>query len=282
MLNPRRLILKLLLAADRGVLTTREAVSAGALMGFTDNSMRVALARLSSLRLIGTSGRGEYRLGPAGQGLAADVRRWRSGEERVVPWHGGWLAVHTAALGRSDRSALRQRERALELLGLRELQPALHVRPDNLQGGVAAVRVRLLALGLPAEAVVFGMHEMDDALRQRAESLWDGAACSARYRTQRAHLEAWMAGASALTPAVAAREAFVIGDAAIRTLVFDPLLPTPLVDVSARAAFTQTVLRYDRVGHAFWQQLVSDDPSARHRRSVAAAAPVAESLRSVS
>lgn len=276
MLNPRRLILKLLLAADRGALATRDAVSAGQLMGFTENSMRVALARLSALQLIETRERGEYRLGPAGQGLAADVKRWRSGEARVVPWNGHWLAVHTAALSRSDRSALRQRERALDLLGLRELQPSLHVRPDNLQGGVAAVRTRLLALGMPTEALVFGMHDLDDELRQRAESLWDGAACSAHYRKQRAQLEQWMAGADRLTADVAAREAFVLGDAAIRTLVFDPLLPAPLVDVPARAAFTHTVLQYDRLGHAYWQHLVGSQPRPDRRRApvVAAAASI--------
>lgn len=91
-----------------------------------------------------------------------------------------------------------------------------------------------------------------------------------------------MARAPALTPEVAAREAFVIGDAAIRTLVFDPLLPAPLVDVAARAAFTQTVLQYDRVGHAYWQQLVGRGTAAPQSRPARATAPVTESLRSVS
>ncbi|WP_084154680.1 PaaX family transcriptional regulator C-terminal domain-containing protein [Polycyclovorans algicola] len=282
MLNPRRLVLKLLLAADRGVLSTREAVAAGQLMGFTENSVRVALARLSSQHLIEAFGRGAYHLGPAGQSLAADVKRWRSGEARVVPWSGHWVAVHTAALSRSDRSVLRQRERAFGLLGLRELQPGLHVRPDNLRGGVAAVRSRLHALGMPAEALVFGMHELDDGLRQRAQSLWDGAACSAHYRQQRAQLEQWMAHAATLAPDVAAREAFVIGDAAIRTLVFDPLLPEPLVDVAARAAFTDAVLQYDRLGHACWQHLLGSQTAASSGRRSSRTRPVfaAESLRS--
>jgi phenylacetic acid degradation operon negative regulatory protein len=36
-------------------------------------------------------------------------------------------------------------------------------------------------------------------------------------------------------------------------VVFDPLLPDPLVDVGERRAFVETLLRYDRVGRAIWQ-----------------------------
>lgn len=165
------------------------------------------------------------------------------------------MGVHTTSLSRSDRSALRARERALHLLGLRELLPGLHVRPDNLRGGIDGVRTRLRALGVSAEAAVFGLTGLDAALRQRAETLWDGDLLSTGYRQQRTQLERWLARAPQLALAVAAREAFTMGDAAIRGLVFDPMLPDPLVDVAARAALTDTVLRYDRMGHGYWQQL---------------------------
>lgn len=255
MLNPRRLILKLLLAADDGRLSTREAVAAGELLGFSENSMRVALARLTAQQRLAASERGRYGLGPAATGLAEEVRGWRAGEARVRDWDGGWLAVHTGALGRSDRSALRLRERALDLLGLRPLLPGLYLRPDNLQGGVAAARTRLRGLGLPAEALVARLDQLDDPSQARAARLWDSAALNRRYRQQRERLEAWMARAPQLDPEVAAREAFALGDEAIRALVFDPLLPAPLVDVAARAAFTDTVRRFDRVGHGYWQRL---------------------------
>lgn len=270
-MTPRGLILKLLLAADDGGLTTRAVVTAGQLMGLSENSLRVALARLSSQQLIETRARGEYQLGPAGKGLAVDVKRWRSGEARVVPWTGNWLAVHTAAINRSDRSALRLCERALPLLGLRELLPDLHVRPDNLSGGVEAARVRLHALGLPVEAAVMGLTRLEASLHRRAETLWDGKALSVAYRQQRKQLEQWLLGAPRLQPDVAAREAFVLGDAAIRSLVFDPLLPEPLVDVRERVALTDTVLRFDRIGHDCWRQLA--EPQRTARRRVVGASP---------
>jgi phenylacetic acid degradation operon negative regulatory protein len=43
-----------------------------------------------------------------------------------------------------------------------------------------------------------------------------------------------------------------LGNDAIRCLVFDPLLPEPLADVSERRAFVDTVLEFDRVGRLIW------------------------------
>lgn len=253
--HPRRLILNLLLAADGQALSAREAVAACALLGIRENSTRVALVRLAAAGLIEAAGRGSYRLGPQASGLADEVATWRDAEQRVTDWQGDWIAVHTGALGRSDRVALRGRDRALAMLGLRELERGLHLRPDNLAGGVAAVRARLLKLGLDAGAAVFVARDLDAAREAQARTLWDGQALNANYRRGRERLEQWLARADRLEPEVAARESFVLGNEAIRQLVFDPLLPAPLVDVEARRAFADTVRRYDRAGHRIWQQL---------------------------
>jgi len=49
--------------------------------------------------------------------------------------------------------------------------------------------------------------------------------------------------------------------------VFDPLLPAPLVDAEARHTFSAMVQRFDREGHAIWQQFhqqaLSSLPAAR-------------------
>lgn len=253
--NPRNLILNLLLASDGTPMPAREAVSACALFGIRENSVRVTLARLAAAGLIEAVGRGAYRLGPGAAGLAADVSTWRGAEQRVTEWGGAWIAAHVGGLGRSDRVALRSRQRALALLGMRELDRGLFVRPDNLAGGVAAVRVRLLKLGLDEAAAVFVANDFDAARERRARALWDGKALDRGYRETRKRLQAWLARAGKLAPEVAARESFLLGNDAIRQLVFDPLLPAPLVDVEARRAFVEAVQQYDRVGHAIWKSL---------------------------
>jgi len=146
--NPRHLLLNLMTAADDQTLSARDAVAGCALFGITENSVRVTLVRLAAGGLIEAAGRGAYRLGPNATGLASDVAGWRQAEQRLRDWNGDWVAVHVGNLGRSDRTALRVRDRALALLGLCELERGLYLRPDNLLGGVSAVRERLYKLGL--------------------------------------------------------------------------------------------------------------------------------------
>jgi phenylacetic acid degradation operon negative regulatory protein len=64
-----------------------------------------------------------------------------------------------------------------------------------------------------------------------------------------------MARASDLDPEVAARECFLLGGQAIRHVIFDPLLPDPLVNAKDRQAFVQTVREFDQLGHSIWRKL---------------------------
>lgn len=254
--NPKHLILNLLMAAD-GPFTSREAVGACALFGIRENSVRVALVRLAAAGLVEAAGRGSYRLGPQAAPLADDVSRWRTLEQRTCAWDGRWLIVSTGALGRSDRPALRARERALTMAGFRELEPTLYLRPDNLVGHAPVIRERLYKLGLDHSAPVFSGHDLDPAREQAARQLWNGATLTASYQATRQKLESWMAHADQLDTEVAARECYLLGNDAIRQLVFDPLLPEPLVDVAERRAFIDTVQAYDRMGHSIWQKLLA-------------------------
>ena len=151
----RSLILNLLLASEERGQSARELIASCALFAIRENSVRVALVRLAADAMIEPAGRGAYRLGPRAAVLADDVATWRSAEERVRDWTGGWIVVHVGALGRSNRVKLRVRDRALAMLGLRELERGLYVRPDNLAGGVEEVRSRLKKLGLDEAAAVF-------------------------------------------------------------------------------------------------------------------------------
>jgi phenylacetic acid degradation operon negative regulatory protein len=158
-------------------------------------------------------------------------------------------------LGRSDRAALRRRQRALQLLGFRDLERGLHLRPDNLAGGTAEVRIRLYRLGLEPDAAVFSVASLDDEREQRARALWNGKALTQGYVQGRQRLEKWLSRAKELELVAAAREAFLLGNDAIRNFIFDPLLPEPLVDERQRHAFVETLIAFDRRGHAIWREL---------------------------
>jgi phenylacetic acid degradation operon negative regulatory protein len=259
--NPtaRHLLLNLMLAAEHEVLGAAEAVQACSLFGISGNAARVALARLVRADLLESSERSEYRLGSKGRALGSDVATWRQSGRSTRAWDGGWIAVLTSGHARSDRKALRRRERALALVGMRELDPRLYVRPDNFAAGVQGTRERLHALGLESSTPVFVARGFDAQREARARRLWPKAVLERGYRETTSSLEGSLARLDALSPRAAAREAFLLGDHAVRQLVFDPMLPEPLISAELREGFFETVRRYDAAGVCIWRRFVQSE-----------------------
>jgi len=249
----KALIQSLLLAAEGEAYPSRQLVAAGALFGISENNIRVALVRLQAQELAQAVGRGSYCLGPAGEQLGKEISAWRRIEERLAPWvPGRYIGVHTGAMARSDRAALQRRDRALQMMGFRELSKGLHVRPDNLQGGIVACRQRLQALGLDPQAWVFAMDDVGPDMNEQIGGLWQVMALSQGYVHSHQALRHWLANQDTLDPAQAAREAYLLDRRAIRQVVWDPLLPDAFVDATARADFFAAVRDFDAAGRSIW------------------------------
>ncbi len=251
----KRIVLELLTAADAHQGSVANLVAAGDIFGIDEGTIRVALARLVAAGTLEPAGRGEYRLGTATRAVTEQVTSWRELERQVRKWDGGWACVQLGDLGRSDRRALRRRQRALRLYGFRELARGLEIRPDNLAGGVELLRSGLVALGLEVEALVFRASELDAATEARARKLWDGDRLTATYEQTSVRIERFLAAVDELAPRVAAREAFLFGSDVLRLIMFDPRLPEPLVDVAARRALVDAMKRLDLVGRKCWAEL---------------------------
>lgn len=256
--NARSLILKLLTVVESGVLTVAETVRAGALFNISENNSRVALARLTRSGLVESIGRGSYRLGSKGYKLGANVAAWKSIEDQLMDWDGSWIAVATGSLPRSNRKALRARDRALSMLGMREVDAALFIRPNNFRGGVCAVRKRLVDLGLSEKATVFVASEFDITHQQKAMNLWKEKASVETYLEHAARLNIWMSNMKNLPLQTAARESYLLGDEAIHRIVFDPMLPAPFVDENARYEFIESMKRFDDRGKQIWAKFLNE------------------------
>lgn len=248
----KRLVLELLSAAAPQEVPAFVLVQAAALFHVSEVNVRVTLARLVAAGTLDVTGRGLYRLGEDAQALTKQVTSWRELEKQLKRWDGAWACVHTGDLGRSDRAALRRRERALRLLGFRALSPSLEVRPDNIEGGVAALRERLVSLGLPESALVFRASDLDAKTDARARALWDGKRLTASYRQTRERMDRWLVASQELSPETAAKEAFLFGGDVLRQILFDPRLPEPLVDVAERRAMVDAAKRFDAHGRRLW------------------------------
>jgi phenylacetic acid degradation operon negative regulatory protein len=254
----KRIVLELLSASDGHEGASSALVRAGKLLGVAENSVRVTLTRLVADGTLELTGRGAYRLGDATAALTRQVTSWRSLENQVRRWDGAWVCVQAGSAG-GDRSLARQRARALRLLGFRALDPTLSstlaLRPDNLEGGVAALRDRLYALGVDREALVFRATELDRDTEVRARGLWDAERLSESYHQTRDRIDRWLRAVTELPLRTAAREAFFFGGDVLRMILFDPRLPEPLVDVGARRALVEAGKRLDTAGRGLWSQL---------------------------
>ena len=253
--SAKRVVLELMSAGAPAPAPVAQLVAAAGVLGIAENNIRVTLARLVASGTIEPSARGEYRLGKAAQAMTRQVTSWRDLERQVRRWDGGWACVHVGELPRSDRGALRRRERALRLLGFRPLHRTVEVRPDNLDGGVAGLRERGVALGIEPGALVFRASDFDPATEARARALWDGERLSASYAQTIERIERWLVTVTELAPRAAAREAFLFGGDVLRKILFDPRLPEPLVDVAQRRALVEAAKRLDVVGRRLWARL---------------------------
>lgn len=248
----RSLILDLLSTVPRGSVPVRALLRAAGLFGLGANAVRVALARLRSQGLVASDARARYRLAAGAQAVQRQVRSWRRLDELTRTWSGAWLAVHTGPLGRSDRPALRRRERALAFLGFHELDPGLAVRPDNLAESSDGLRERLFGLGLETGALVCTLGSLDAERERRARALWRADALRDGYRAMSFRLRRSEKDLAILQRERAMTESFLLGGEAIRLLVFDPLLPDELVPGGERRELLERMRSYDRLGREAW------------------------------
>ena len=253
--SAKSLILDLASTAEGNTLPVSGLIRIAEVFGISDNNVRVALARLLAKGLLLRNERGQYGLAPGSQAVQRHVSAWADVRKRMMKWNGEWIAVHTAGMS-SPRKAVRKRLRALSFLGFRELHPHLWIRPDNLRGGVPAVRERGYALGLADTTPVFRLGDLSEDDEARAFSLWDIRALRTRYRTLLAAMDRSTRELPDGTLEDGVVETFVIGGEVLRTLAFDPLLPEPIMPGTPVQDLVAAMRDYDRVGRDIWRRFL--------------------------
>src|SRR5688572_14889159 len=168
--RPKSVVLDLLSTLRGHAAPVRFLVAAAEIFDIDSNATRVAITRLLSCGLIERDERGAYRTGAAAAPIIRRLNSWRKLEKRTREWDGSWIAATTSKEERAIST------RALEFLGMREFSPGLWIRPNNLEGGLAAAREQLHALRLSETCPVFTLRDLDAAGQARARSLWDADA----------------------------------------------------------------------------------------------------------
>jgi phenylacetic acid degradation operon negative regulatory protein len=255
-LTARELVIDFLSNRYPREMSVQEIAGVGIALGFSEQSLRMALTRLVEQSVAANTGRGRYRLSPSGEAMREEVRKWRHLDNLAKPWSGAWIGVFDAAIPRSDRASLRRHERAIRLRGFRELQSGLWIRPDNLRDSVAELREQLRALGLHPAALVVGLQDLDDAARAKATDLWDIASMLATYRALADELHASKSKLERLPLDTAAAESMVLGRDVIRHINLDPVLPEELMPQRALSNLIHLMSDYDQHARQIWRRFM--------------------------
>jgi phenylacetic acid degradation operon negative regulatory protein len=255
-LTARELVIDFLSNRYPREMSVQEIAGVGSALGFSEQSLRMALTRLVEQSVAANTGRGRYRLSPSGEAMRDEVRKWRHLDQIAKPWSGAWIGVFDAAIPRSVRAALRRHERAMRLRGFRELQSGLWIRPANLRDSVAELREHLRALGLHSSALVVGLHDFDDDARAKATGLWDTAAMLATYRALAEELIASKSKLERLPLDTAAAESMVLGRDVIRHINLDPVLPEELMPQRALSNLIDVMTDYDQNARQIWRRFM--------------------------
>ena len=260
----KSLVLDLLSTLRRGTMPVGAVLEAAALFGIAENSVRVALTRLTASGQVERDRRGRYRMGAAARPIMRWATSWREIERRIRRWDGAWNGVLEGPRG-GGRGERRQRERALRFLGFRPLTPQLAVRPDNLRGGVATLRDELSALGLPPGQLVVQLRDLDAPSEARARSLWDATRLRDEHRALAREIERDIDRLKELPAGQAMVRSFLLGGRAIRQLVLDPLLPDAIAPGDERRELLAALRRYDPLGRDVWAAFMTRHGVPRRR-----------------
>lgn len=244
-----------MLAAKGKQVKAAHMVMACSLFGVSENSARVALARLVSENQLKSAGRGVYTLGKNALSAGQDIQEWTSRMKATCKWNGNFYAVFTAHLGRSNRKQLQAREKSLNQLGFREYQPGLFVRPANLCSGLESLVARLPVQSPDKKPVAFELVPANPAQLKELQKLWDVRKLEKYYTSQTRKLDDWMNSYSRMKLEKAARDAYLLGSQAIYEVRRDPLLPAEWIDAKARQQFFESVLQFDHTGTTVWREL---------------------------
>ena len=260
-LSARALILSLIASIGTGRQMIAGLIHAGALFGIEPATMRVAATRLLKEGLLESPERGLYVPGPRAQALTRRVQQWQDVAAKMVPWNGDWLVAMTHPLGRRDRKQLRNRERALALFGYQQAEAGLWVRPANLARALPDHQQDLTGIGADETMPILRVAEMAAPGMQDWAGLWSAADLEHSYQAAIRAMTESLERLPRLSLADAARETLLTGQAVIRAINFDPLLPPELGNQKLFLEMVGAMRAYNERGQQCWRAYNAAVPS---------------------
>lgn len=255
--TPKRLLLSLLSSPGFKEIDVIYLIEWGKIFNIDPSATRVAVGRLAKQGYISSVSRGRYTIGPNGEMMARTARHWIDTEDRIGPWSGKWNVAHTAHLGRSNKTALRSRERAFRLNGFASPLAGLWCRPSNFKESLLQTKQRLTAMGLEPQAVFMNCDAFAGIETDELYQLWPIEITETEYLNVRQKMQASSAKLHSLDIIDAVRETFLVGESVIKQINADPLLPSEMINTQLRNEMINEMKLYNETGRIVWEKFHS-------------------------
>lgn len=256
-ITPRRLIMSLFNAPDTVSLTIGQLITAATIFEIEVAALRMAVSRLIKEQLIASTERGVYTTGAKAIGMNSEIQSWRHADKKIKEWAGDWSIALTGHLGRTNKTQLRSMTKALELYGFVEIELGVWLRPANLVQELDQLKASLVEIGMDSRAYLMRVSKVADDQQQNWHLNWPIEELEAGYLKMIEALEVSQISLNSMNYQEAAKESLITGEAAIRMINLDPLLPRELVNAELFRDLVTHMIAYDKIGQAHWQQLLS-------------------------
>lgn len=255
-ITANELILDLLAAHEVHELPVSALCKAGSLFDISEQTIRVSLTRLVKQGKITLKERAVYAWNSSGHSLFSVVTNWINKEKDMIHWDGGWVGVLDADISKTDKATYSKHHRAMALYGFKNFKHALHVRPNNLGGGIEKVDRDLIKLGLSPKSLLIIISKVDAQEELKLRSLWNTQYLETSYRLMLEELEQSLDDIQQVDIATAARLSLIQARKVINQLILDPLLPNTLFDPTTRQKLLKLMIRYHEMTRKIWSNFL--------------------------
>jgi len=213
----------------------------GEYMGISKTSVQKSLNELIESHYIHVDENRCCSILPERSLFSQHFEQWRLSEQRRVIWDGSWLVCDLPVI--CEDSDVRKRSLwALDLLGFKETPKGI-LRPNNLLGGIDALRLKLKIFGIEANTDLFSVNDYPKRIQETLKTdIWPITALTDSYHDMYQKVDTGNAMLKSRVTKSVLVYALKIGYEAVTMLAIDPLLPVEMQDPKPRIKLTRLLL----------------------------------------
>jgi len=249
------LILAVLHAVSMEKVPQHMLIQIGEYMGLSADVIKLSLDDLIKRDYIESDDDLAYSILPKRTLFSQHFEQWRLSEKRRIPWDGSWIVCELpkAPENTSDR---KKSLWALGLLGFRKSDRGM-LRPNNLLGGIDALRIKLSIFGIEDSAELYSINDYSEYIQDHLKTnIWPIDQLNEKYDQNYLKVETGLEMINGTVSKTVLIYALKTGYEGITLLATDPLLPEEMQDPSSRIKLTRIMKEYESLGKKYWEHVI--------------------------